>query len=261
MIEDIIKVSLVTGFLALDTKQVGNFQISLPVISAAIIGWILSGVEGAYTGFFIGGFISLLWLNLLPIGTNIPPDSCIAGCVAVSLSSFLIESIKIDQKIAVVISILIGVSFGFISRWLEVYIREFNVRLSKIAEFYSSRGNAALINLINLIAILIAFLKGFIVSFSGIYLSINILPKIIPTLPYQLLNGIRNTYFLLLPIGLANVLYMFMTKKFTSQFFISFFLTFILFFGFEFSPYRLLVISLVAGVILSFIYIPKEKKI
>lgn len=256
MIEDIIKVSIITAILALDTKLVGNFQISLPVISCPLLALILcNGVDynGIYTGFFIGGFITLLWLNLLPIGTTVLPDSTVAGSIAISLSLLLPRITQIDMKIAVVISIIIGVSFGFISKWIEIHLREFNTYLSESAIIYSSRGNIAMINVLNLLAVFLEALKSFIVSFVGIYFCINILPRIIPTLPAEIINGIKNTYFLLFCIGFANILYIFITRKFITHFLVSFLSAFILLNIFKFSNYKLLVSSLLLGTIISFI--------
>ncbi|MBE0432749.1 PTS sugar transporter subunit IIC [candidate division WOR-3 bacterium] len=195
---NVLLLSLLGAVIILDKYALGEFGISQPIVTGAIIGAIFGDI---WFGIFLGAMVQLVFLGGLPIGRDIPPDGQAAGIITAT-SYFLLRGSNImahSLGVAAVLGLIGGVVGGF----FDVIARRFNEKLHThflVHEEWLYVCHAA--------GLATAFLRGFVLflpvfAFSSVF----VIPGIFPQITKETLTIIG------MSLGLANSFYLFVKMK------------------------------------------------
>lgn len=195
---NVILISIIGSAIILDKYAFGEFGISQPIVSGAIIGAFFGDI---YMGIFLGAVLQLVFLGGLPIGRDIPPDGQAAGIIGCG-AYFLLRTSNSSGH-----SLLLATIFAFlgaiISGVMEIYTRRYNEQL-----YHMFMRNEACLRACHLFGLVTAFLRGL-----GILLPIFIISSII-SIPTGLPQMSRDLLMIIgIGLGIANAIYLFMKKS------------------------------------------------
>ena len=219
MFLEILIISIFAGLVSIDIRTIGGTMISRPLVVSPLIGFFLGDLK---IGFLIATFLELIWIGLLPVGAYLPVETLPIAVVATSLS--IIFSGKISENVPgiIVFCMIIAIPLGFIGRWLEYHIRTFNSYLSSKVVLKAEKGDITMVSYVQYLNILISFIKGFLLCFIPVFFGKGILMNIYQSLPNQIKQGIFFSSWLVLALGFAVVIEIFILNKYIRYFFISF---------------------------------------
>lgn len=83
-----------------------------PIVLGAILGFVLGDVA---SGVAVGLFFELFWLDLIPAGTYIPPNSLLSVCITLAL----IRHYHLDGAGECLPALILGIPGAYIGAWLE----------------------------------------------------------------------------------------------------------------------------------------------
>jgi len=188
------------GLLALDTRAVGRSLLGEPLFT----GWLCGAALGdASLGLSIGAWFQLLWIHLLPEGAVTPPDGTVPTAVAVALVWYLDPLVALDLRALVMLVMVLTVPLGFISRWMEIHLKEGFGLLSEYADAAAHRGRLERFGRLVTVAIGLEWLKAAVLTSFAVVSGSWLLPRIIVSLPQPLCDGLALAYWFILPLGLA----------------------------------------------------------
>lgn len=199
---DVLMVGVVAGFLALDNRAAGRFLVGEPLIVGGVVGACLGEV---ITGFSIGAWFQLLWIHLLPEGAVTPPDGTVPTAVAVALVTELSPRVAWPPHALIMLVMAVTVPLGFVSRWMEIHLKEGFGRLSHWSDAYAYYGQTTRIVRVVAFAISAEWLKTFSLTLLAIIVGGAVLPRMIVSLPRPICEGLALAYWFILPLGLAVV--------------------------------------------------------
>lgn len=211
MLMQMLFTSFVGGVISLDAMTAWQVMISRPVVAGPIIGWLCGDIE---TGLIIGAILELLWINILPIGTVIPPDASATAIMATAQAIFA-RQLSPYQSLDVIImlAIMCAVPLGTILKKIDIWFRWFNRKFVYKADKYAEQDNIIAIENITYLTMLIVFLKTFIFYIVGIWLGVTLISGIAPLLPVAIKDGLKLAKTLLPALGFAAVLDIFGMRK------------------------------------------------
>lgn len=151
-----LQVSLLGGLLGLDGTAVGQFMVSRPLVSGALVGWALG--EPAL-GILVGAILELYLLVSFPTGGARFPEGSTATAVAVASAA------GFGSPGAVPIAIAVGLVWGQLGGASVTALRHLNSRLAPEPDD-PSHGPARIVSA-HLGAIVLDFVRGALVTVSG----------------------------------------------------------------------------------------------
>lgn len=114
-------ISLLIGFLGLDTTIAFQVLISQPLFSCSILGWLLGDAQ---LGIEIGIMMQLFWLNVVPVGAVIFLEGNIASMVVCAIV------VKLNSlgtpNLVFTIAFIIGLIVSYAGARITVIDRKFN---------------------------------------------------------------------------------------------------------------------------------------
>ncbi len=194
----VIGLSILGALILLDKYAFGEFGISQPVVSGAIIGALCGDVR---MGIYIGALVQLVFIANLPIGKNVPPDAQGAG-IAGCGSYFIIKKTSTFEPNLLVI-ILIAIFVAILGGLLDTIVRRINGRL-----YYHFLRSRSRLFFYHFAGLLTAFLGGIIL----------LLPLFatVSSLYFPVLTDSFSIEFLkiiIVGLGMANGLYLFVRRN------------------------------------------------
>ena len=153
---DMLRLGALGGLLGLDGTAVGQFMLSRPLVAGFLAGWATGNVA---QGALIGAILELYLLVSVPSGGARFPEASTATVVAVACAA------PFDGFGALPLAVAGGLIWGQVSGATVDAQRHFNARLMPEA----GEPQAALrVSRGHLLAILIDFLRGSVVTVAGI---------------------------------------------------------------------------------------------
>lgn len=230
MLLSVLKISLLGGLIYLDRTAVLQIMISRPIVIGPILGMILGNPQ---LGLKMGVILELLWLNMLPIGSNIPPDDSFASIAAIGGGILINKNIVISESVLISFITIISVPFAIFGQKIDITIRRFNIILSRKAYDDLEKGKPIFAEKGNLIGVL----NHYIVIALGLFLILIILVPtltyLLPILPNGVVWSLEWTYNFLPFLGLAVIFCTYDRRKsliyFISGFLLAFTITSFLF--------------------------------
>ncbi|MCX7995962.1 MAG: PTS sugar transporter subunit IIC [candidate division WOR-3 bacterium] len=194
----VILLTLIGALILLDKYAVGEFGLSQPIVSGAIIGALCGDVQ---VGIFVGALFQLVFLANLPIGKDVPPDAQAAG-IAGCGSYFLLKSINQNEPNLMIV-FLVGILVSVIGNYLDIIVRRINE-----GPFYRFLRDNKKLYICHFSGIVMAFLRG-VFLFLPIFLLVSII-----RFPFS--AAAFNKDFLLIVIfalGIANGIYLYLKRQ------------------------------------------------
>ncbi len=211
MFSQIVFISFIGGFISLDVMTIWQVMISRPLVTAPIIGWLCGSVE---TGLIIGVLLELIWINILPLGTVIPPDVSATAIIATAQAVFCKHILPYQSSdVIIVLVIMCAVPLGTVFKKVDIWLRWFNRKFVYLIDRYAEKDNIAGIEYVIHLSILMTLLKNFVFYTVGIYLGIFLVTTITPLLSVGVKEGLRLALVMLPALGFAAVLDIFIMKK------------------------------------------------
>ena len=166
MEKEIILVLILGGLASLDLTEAWQSMWSQPLVSGPLLGWLLGNWQD---GLLIGVLLQLLWLWYVPLGIAVFPDAAVGGIVGstvfLSLKSWLI----FDFHKVTLLVLLFSFIWSYVSGWVTVKNRHWNVNLVKKVEMGFTEGKEKL-NFYFALALLVSFLRGAVTAVIGFVL-------------------------------------------------------------------------------------------
>lgn len=164
-------ISLLIGFLGLDTTIAFQVLISQPLFSCSILGWLLGNAQ---LGIEIGIMMQLFWLNVIPVGAVIFLEGNIASMVVCAIVVKL-NSLGMPNLVFTV-AFVIGLIVSYAGARLTVIDRKFNGFILKKALKAAEEANFKKITLFDFASILIYFLMMSILAYISLVCSEWLIP-------------------------------------------------------------------------------------
>jgi len=160
---NIFKLSFLVSFLNLDNQNFLSIGISRPIIAGAIIGYF---IDNLYFGILVGCIIELMYINLLPVGSYIPPNGVITTAIVLFLS-FHFHVFKIGTLLPLIL--IYGIICGHI---IKRFIRLLWKKNTFFVERFIKDIESNKINFFkfNLLSMLIDFFVYAILTYLGFYI-------------------------------------------------------------------------------------------
>ncbi len=161
MVEQVLWLSAVGAFLALDHSLLGQFMISQPLVVGAIFGYMLGDIP---TGLFVGALIQLIWLGVIPVGAYIPSDHTVTGGITVALTGMLTHQQGFAFGPSIVFALMIAIPAGTLAGKLDIVLRHsVNDRLARRAEAVAENGRVPVLGWYHGLALIPPYLKNFLI--------------------------------------------------------------------------------------------------
>ena len=119
---ELVAVSFWGGIIAMDTTAALQIMISRPMIACSITGLLLGDFQ---SGFFIGIFLELLWINELPVGAARFAEGNV-GATAAAAIAITSNNIVFRQAPSLALALIIAVPVSIIGSYLVEYMRKIN---------------------------------------------------------------------------------------------------------------------------------------
>jgi mannose/fructose/N-acetylgalactosamine-specific phosphotransferase system component IIC len=207
----ILITSFIGGLINLDVMTIWQVMISRPVVSGPIIGWLCGDV---WTGLVIGALMELIWINILPIGTVIPPDASATTIIATAQAIFTKQLIPYQNSdVIIMLSIMCAVPLGGILKKIALWFRWFDRRFVYLIDKFAEQDNITGIENISHLTVLIIFCETFVFYSLGIWLGVLLISQITPLLPLFIKDGLKLAITLLPALGFAAVMDIFGMRK------------------------------------------------
>lgn len=190
---------------------------SQPIIAGTITGWLLGNWK---FGLIIGSFLEILYAGTYVIGTATPLDYCFVTVFTVSFAVINSE----NQILIIIPSLIIAFLLSFLSKRLEIYLKQLNNNFSRLAEVYISTGSIKKVNFLIIAGIIIIFLKEFILCAVSMFIG-NLLLSNIPPLSLKAQKIIKTLWYILPLLGIAVISNIFISKSTFYIFLIGFIIT------------------------------------
>jgi mannose/fructose/N-acetylgalactosamine-specific phosphotransferase system component IIC len=210
MVEEIILVLMLGGFVALDKTEAYQTMLSQPLVIGLLAGFLFKDL---HSGIKIGILLQLIYLWVLPIGSAIFPDPAIGGTVGGFAFIALLRSFPERSSSVLFFTLIYIVVFALFAGWTLIKQRELNLKLIRRADSYAKEAQIFKIRALFLWGLLGSFGRGVILTGLGI-LGVFILLK--PTivffafLPDHYLEGIEIP---ILGFGIGTMLHFFGKRK------------------------------------------------
>jgi PTS system mannose-specific IIC component len=154
---EIVQISALGGWLALDGTSVGQFMFSRPLVAGVLAGWLLGDPLG---GMAVGAILELYLLVSFPTGGSRFPEGGTATVVAVAASQVT------DATGALPLAVAVGLVWGQLAGVSVTLMRQVNSRL--VPEPGDRRPDARRIARSHMGAVLLDFLRGGVITFLGV---------------------------------------------------------------------------------------------
>ncbi|MFH1784410.1 MAG: PTS sugar transporter subunit IIC [bacterium] len=211
MIDQIVLISFVGSFISLDVMTIWQVMISRPLVTAPVVGWILGDMG---TGIIIGIMLELIWINVLPIGTVIPPDVSTSAIIATAQAVLTKQFLPYQHMdVLIMIAVMWAVPLGVIYKKIDIWLRWFNRHFAHQVDSFAQSGNTIGIEFITRMSIAAIFAKTFVFYVIAIWLGVQLTVKVVPVLPHNVKMGLELARSLLPALGFAAVLDIFGSKN------------------------------------------------
>lgn len=160
---NIFKLSFLVSLLNLDNQNFLSIGLSRPIIAGAIIGYF---IDNLYFGILVGCIIELIFINMLPVGSFIPPNGVITTAIVLFLS-YHFHVFKIGTLLPLIL--IYGILCGHVIKRFTKLLWKKNTFL--VEQFIKNvQNNNINFFKINIISGLIDFFVYAILTYLGFYI-------------------------------------------------------------------------------------------
>lgn len=170
--------SLLIGFLGLDTTIAFQVLISQPIFACPIIGWLLGNPA---LGIEIGIMMQLIWLNVLPVGAAVFLEGNIASMVTCAIA-IQFEALNLPNLVFTA-AFIIGMAVSYLGARLTVLDRKVNGLILKLTLEAAQKASLKQIALLDFASVLIYFLMMSGLAYAALWGAEQVVPFLKENLP------------------------------------------------------------------------------
>ncbi len=198
---NLLLLSGIISFLALDTTIAFQVLISSPLFACPILGWLMGDVK---LGLELGFLFQLLWLGRIPAGAVIVPEGNFASMIAAALV-LLYRDIGFPNSLLTV-AFVEGILVSYLGALVTLYYRKINSYLLNLSLVQVERLHFRILPAFEAGSVLIYFLLIAGMSYFIIAVNQHVVPSLIPIIG----NSFENQLIVIRPaivgIGLGLTL-------------------------------------------------------
>lgn len=206
----IFLVALLGGIFVSDATAAGQLMISRPIFCAPLIGWVMGDIN---TGLLVGVLMELIWINVVPLGNAVPPDSTVVAVASAYISSLFPAASGEARYGFIVFSILCFIPMGIIFKKLDIIHREYNAFLSGEIEDRLREGEFSAVDIGIYKSWLFFVIKGAVFLFLIMLAAEAFMGELYGTLGEKAQAGLSNAFYILPAVGLGAAINSFIFKK------------------------------------------------
>ncbi|UCB52477.1 MAG: PTS sugar transporter subunit IIC [Candidatus Zixiibacteriota bacterium] len=205
-----IFVCIFGGLAALDKTEAFQSMFSQPLVVGPIVGLLLNDLPG---GIFVGILFQLVYLWVMPIGAATFPDPAV-GAVVGSAGYCMVRGAFPDCPGLVLLLVLVfAVPFSWFAGWTLIKQRQLNSKLLTKADLYAEGGRVEGFGRLLLLGLSGSFLRGFLVTASGILAILVLLAPLVKTLSFAPESLFQKIEIPVWGLGLGSMIFLFGRKK------------------------------------------------
>ncbi|BAG13919.1 hypothetical protein AGMMS49573_04300 [Endomicrobiia bacterium] len=139
MSENVIFLAFIAALCTVDIIGFGQFMICSPIFCASLIGFLMDDIG---TALWIGMIVEMIWIDAIPMGVAVPID---ISSISI-LSTFWVCKYFMGLHEAAIWGLILAVPFAYLYRWIDVWGRNFNVKIMHWVEKGIQNGKDGRIN-------------------------------------------------------------------------------------------------------------------
>lgn len=203
---------IMMGFVVgLDTTAAFQVMISQPLVACALLGWMMGD---PIIGAMVGVVTQLLWMGKLPVGAATFPDGSMGSLVAAALVVYFRESMVPDGLgVLLALAVLWGMFVAGIGGWVIILKRKIQTRWVPWFDIQAQNGEFRRYSRAYLLVIIWNGLISAITALVFFMAGYGVLRLLIPLLPEQVHRIGHLVPYLLLGIGLTQILILFRFQR------------------------------------------------
>lgn len=192
-----IIITVISIILAIESKAVGQFGFSNPLIAGTIVGLVLGDVK---TAIEVAIPVQLIFMGAIAVGAALPPDSTLGAIIAVALA---IKGISVDAAIA------LSVPIAFVAVSLNTIIMTLCTFVMHQIDRFADSGNYRGIEVVHLTVYpLLLVIRNFLVVFPAIYYGAAAVQSVLNSIPPFILVGFNVAGKMLPALGFGMLITM-----------------------------------------------------
>ncbi len=203
MIHEALLAGAVGSLLWLDRFQLFQVQISRPLVSAPLVGWILGDLSA---GLASGLLFEMLWLRRPPVGGYIPPDSTLASIATAAVSAVVRAHSGLPLTATVFFSFLFMLPVAHLGKKLDGFLRVGLGVLALRAEAVQRRDPERGIYIYGLTALALGFSCALAALFSVIVLGTVIMQELARFIPPLYIKACAYGFYVVPLVGVADMM-------------------------------------------------------
>jgi mannose/fructose/N-acetylgalactosamine-specific phosphotransferase system component IIC len=190
-----IFLALLAALVSLDVTAFGQFMISRPIV--------------VKTGIWLGMIVEMIWVNVIPMGASVPPDTT---AIAILAMVWGMRSMP-NNPSAMVLALVLAVPAAVLFRLIDVAQRYLHVRIARWVQEGDASGLEHRVSIGVYVGLSLFFTKAFIFYVALMYAGTLLTRTVFMRLSYGAISGMGIAWRVLPVIGLA-----FMLKNFSVNF-------------------------------------------
>ena len=207
----ILPVMLMGFVVGMDTTAAFQIMVSQPLVACTLLGWM---VGDPVTGALVGVVTQLLWMEKLPVGAAVFPDGNTGSLVAAALVLHFRNRMALD---GVGVLLAMGVIWSCVTAWVGGQIIVIKRKIhTRWAAWFEAQAQQGKLRAYSRGYWLVTLWNGLIGALSaGVFFIIGsvVLRIIIPELPAQIHRVGYVIPYLLLGVGLAQIMILFRLRR------------------------------------------------
>jgi mannose/fructose/N-acetylgalactosamine-specific phosphotransferase system component IIC len=206
MAENVIFLAFIAALCTVDIIGFGQFMICRPIFCAPLVGFLMGDID---TALWIGMIAETIWINIIPMGVAVPID---ISSISI-LSTFWVCRYFMSLHEAAIWGLILAVPFAHLYRWIDVWGRNFNIRIMHWVEKGIQNGKAGRINLGIASGLFLFVSRAFLFYVFAMIIGGWIYANTYLQFPESVLDGFKKAWYLLPVSGFGMVIHNFRNIK------------------------------------------------
>ncbi len=198
MVESLF-LAFLAALISLDVTAFGQFMISRPIVVGPLFGFLLGDMK---TGIWLGMIVEMVWVNVIPMGASVPPDTT---AIAILATVWGMRALPYHSS-AMVLALALAIPAAILFRLIDVAQRYLHVRIARWVQEGTAENLEKRVSLGVSAGFMLFFLKAFVFYALLIYPGTILTREIYMHLSPGMIRGLAEAWRVLPLVGLAYLL-------------------------------------------------------